>query len=91
MSEKEARQIGRNLVPSSMNEQLAAAGVNEWRVQNRAVKELMQEQIWFKPMIVVLGKGIVKAAAWGLMARVVAGAVLSMTDLATDLVVLHQF
>ncbi|GMH67615.1 hypothetical protein TL16_g04726 [Triparma laevis f. inornata] len=91
VSENEAAQIGRNLVPSLMTEQLAAAGVNEWRVQNRAVKELMEEQVWFEPMAVVLGKGIVKAAAWGLMARVVVGAVLSVADLLTDLVVLHQF
>ncbi|GMH67107.1 hypothetical protein TrLO_g1849 [Triparma laevis f. longispina] len=51
----------------------------------------MEEQDWFEPMVVVLGKGIVKAAAWGLMARIIIGAVLSVTDLATDLVILHQF
>lgn len=75
VSEKETMQMGRNLVPSLMTEQLAEAGVNEWRVQNRAVKELMKEQIWFKPMAVVLGMGIVKTAAWGVMARVIVGAV----------------
>ena len=91
ISEKEAIRIGKNLVPSLMTEQLATAGVNEWRVQNRAVKELMAEQVWFEPMIIILSKGIVKTAAWGLMARVIIGAVLSVTDLATDIVVLKQF
>ncbi|GMH82627.1 hypothetical protein TL16_g09322 [Triparma laevis f. inornata] len=91
VSEKEAMQMGRNLVPSLMTEQLAEAGANEWRVQNRAVKELMKEQIWFKPMAVVLGMGIVKTAAWGVMARVIVGAVLSVADLLTDFVVLQQF
>ncbi|GMH53091.1 hypothetical protein TL16_g01370 [Triparma laevis f. inornata] len=83
VSEKEAMQIGKNL--------LAEAGVNEWRVQNPAVKELMEEQAWFEPMAVVVSKGIVKTASWGMMARVIVGAVLSMTDLATDLLVLRQF
>ena len=46
-----------------MTEQLAEAGVNEWRVQNRAMKELMEEQIWLEPMFVVAEKGIVKTAA----------------------------
>ncbi|GMI06345.1 hypothetical protein TrVE_jg7701 [Triparma verrucosa] len=91
VSDKEAIQIGKNLVPSLMTEQLASAGVNEWRIQNRAVKELMEEQIWFEPMMVILGQGIVKTAAWGLMFRVIVGAFLSVTDLATNLFVLKQF
>ncbi|GMI18488.1 hypothetical protein TrLO_g14653 [Triparma laevis f. longispina] len=89
--EGEGAQIGRNMVPSFMTEQLAEVGVNEWRVQNRVVKELMKEEIWFEPMAVVLGKGIVKSAAWGLVARVIVGAVLSMTELVTDLFVLWQY
>ena len=47
--------------------QLAESGVNQWKVQNRAVKELMKENPWFEPMTVTLGKGIVQTAAWGLM------------------------
>lgn len=42
-------------------------------------------------MFVALGKDIVKTAHWGLMARVIVGAVLSVADMATDLFVLHQF
>ncbi|GMH92016.1 hypothetical protein TrST_g565 [Triparma strigata] len=91
VSDKEAIQIGNNLVPSLMTEQLAESGVDQWRIQNRAVKELMEKQVWFEPMVVVLGQGIVKTAAWGLMFRVIVGAVLSVTDLASDLFVLKQF
>ncbi|GMH61833.1 hypothetical protein TrLO_g9120 [Triparma laevis f. longispina] len=74
-----------------MTESLAEAGVEQWRVQNRAVKELMEEHEWFEPMVVVLGKGIVKTAPWGLMFRVIVGAILSVTDLGTDLLMLKQF
>ncbi|GMH72311.1 hypothetical protein TrLO_g5597 [Triparma laevis f. longispina] len=86
VSDAEATQIGRNLIPSLMTEQLAQAGVNQWRVQNKAMKELMKEEIWFESTCVVLGKGIVKSAAWGLMARVIIGAVVSLTDLVTDFI-----
>ncbi|GMH70500.1 hypothetical protein TrLO_g13836 [Triparma laevis f. longispina] len=74
-----------------MTEQLAEAGVNQRRVQNRAVKELMKEHTWVEVMMVVVSKGIVKTAGWGLMARVIVGAVLSVTDLATDVFVLWQY
>ncbi|GMI16291.1 hypothetical protein TrLO_g11949 [Triparma laevis f. longispina] len=37
-------------------------------------------------MMLVLSKGIVKTAAWGLMWRVTLGAVLSLGDLVTDLI-----
>ncbi|GMH74562.1 hypothetical protein TL16_g06498 [Triparma laevis f. inornata] len=91
VSEKEAAQIGKNLIPCLKARKLVQAGIDQWRVQNRAVKDLMEEQVWSEPMSVVLGKGIVKTAAWGLMWRVSLGAVLSVSDLATDLVVLNQF
>ncbi|GMH60916.1 hypothetical protein TrLO_g13642 [Triparma laevis f. longispina] len=74
-----------------MTEQLAEAGLDQWRVQNRAVKELMEKQLWFEPMMVVLSRAIIKTAAWGLMGRVIVGAALSVTDLLTDLFVLWQY
>ncbi|GMI11784.1 hypothetical protein TrVE_jg8632 [Triparma verrucosa] len=91
ISEKEATRIGKNLIPALKSKKLVAAGVDQWRVQNRAVKELMESYDWFQPMMVELSKGIVKTAAWGLMWRVTLGAVLSVSDLATDLFVLKQF
>ena len=73
-----------------MTEALPEAGVNEWRVNNRAVRELVEKHPWFEAMAVVIGRGIVKTAHWGLMGRVVFGALVSMSDLATDCAVLWQ-
>ncbi|GMH69388.1 hypothetical protein TL16_g05146 [Triparma laevis f. inornata] len=91
LSVREAAQIGKNLIPSLKSKKLAEAGVDQWKVQNRAVNELADKNVWFLPMISLLARGIVKSAAWGLMWRVSFGAVLSVTDLATDLIVLKQF
>ncbi|GMH78176.1 hypothetical protein TrLO_g2562 [Triparma laevis f. longispina] len=91
ISEKESLQIGKNLIPSLKSKKLIGAGIDQWKRQNQAVKELMETHEWFEPMAVVLGKGIVRTAAWGLMWRVFIGATLSVTDLATDLLVLKQF
>ncbi|GMH95294.1 hypothetical protein TL16_g13121 [Triparma laevis f. inornata] len=91
VSEAEAVQIGKNLIPSLKSKKLAEAGVDQWKVQNKAVKTLMEKYGWFEPMAVTLGKGIVKTASWGLMWRVGLGAVLSFADLATDIFVLKQF
>mmetsp|Transcript_23176 Transcript_23176/g.43548 ORF Transcript_23176/g.43548 Transcript_23176/m.43548 type:complete len:1049 (-) Transcript_23176:44-3190(-) len=91
LTDLEAKQIGKNLIPALRSKKLAEAGVDQWKVQNNAVKELMEKYVWFYPMILVVSKGIVKSAAWGLMWRVVVGTVLSMTDMGTDLLVLKQF
>ena len=91
LSEEEAIRIGKNLIPALKSKKLVSAGVDQWRVQNKAVKEIVENHEWFLPMMVEVSKGIVKTAAWGLMFRVTLGAVLSMSDLATDLFVLKQF
>ncbi|GMI16546.1 hypothetical protein TrLO_g10802 [Triparma laevis f. longispina] len=91
LTESDAVQIGNNLISALMTDQLASAGVNQWKVQNRAVKELMEKYEWFEPMILVVSKGIVKTAGWGLMSRVAVGAMLSMSDFGTDVLVLMQF
>ncbi|GMH49741.1 hypothetical protein TL16_g00600 [Triparma laevis f. inornata] len=73
MSEKEADQIGRNLTPALKSRKVVGAGVAQWRGQNPAVGELMDEHPWVEQMMLVLSKGIVKTAAWGLMWRVTLG------------------
>ena len=73
---EQATQIGKNLAPALRSKKLASAGIDQWKVQNRAVKELMEKHVWFNGMILILGTGIVKTAAWGLMWRVTIGAVL---------------
>lgn len=62
VSEEEAAQIGRNLIPALKSRKLIEAGVDCWRVQNPAIRELMERHEWFEPMTFVLGKGIVKSA-----------------------------
>ncbi|GMH90953.1 hypothetical protein TL16_g11919 [Triparma laevis f. inornata] len=91
VTEKEAEQIGKNLVPSLMTQQRADAGVHEWKMQNRAVKELMEAYEWFEPMAVILGKEVVKTAPWGLVGRVVTGAALRVADLGSDIIILKFY
>ncbi|GMH92398.1 hypothetical protein TL16_g12337 [Triparma laevis f. inornata] len=91
LEEKEAIQIGKNLIASLKSKKLVDAGVDVWKNQNRAVKELSEKYEWLEPMTVVISKGIVKTAAWGLLWRVTLGAVLSITDLVTDIMVLKLF
>ncbi|GMH61523.1 hypothetical protein TrLO_g13384 [Triparma laevis f. longispina] len=91
VSKKEAAQIGKNLMPALKSRKIIGAGVDQWRLQNRAIKQLMETHGWFEPFVLVISKGIVKTAAWGLMWRVTVGAILSLSDLGTDLIVLNQF
>ncbi|GMH49712.1 hypothetical protein TrVE_jg2396 [Triparma verrucosa] len=91
VSDPEAIQIGKNLIPSLKSKKLVEAGVDVWKLQNKAIKELMEKHDWFLPMIVIMSKGIVKTAAWGLLWRVTIGGALSLGDLATDILVLLQF
>ena len=73
VSEKEAAQMGKNLILALKSRKVIAAGVDQWRLQNRAVGELVEKHEWFMPMVVVISKSIVKTAAWGLMWRVTLG------------------
>ena len=65
--------MGKNLTPCLRSRKLIAAGVDQWRQQNRAVGELFREFPWIESMFVALGEGVVKTAPWGLMFRVCFG------------------
>ena len=91
VEEKEARVIGNNLIPCLKSRKVISAGVDQWRLQNRAVGELFEEFPWMEGMFVELGKGVVKSAPWGLMFRVCFGALTSMVDLVTDVYVTYKF
>jgi len=84
VEEKDARVIGNNFMPCLKSRKVARAGVDIWRLQNKAVGELIEEFPWMKEMFVALGEGVVKAAPWGLMFRVITGAATSSLDLWTD-------
>ncbi|GMH88858.1 hypothetical protein TL16_g11282 [Triparma laevis f. inornata] len=91
VNDLEALQIGKNLIPALRSKKKAETGLDQWTIQNRAVKELLEEHSWLQMFFLVVSKGVVKAAAWGLMWRVTVGAILSVTDLATDIMILINF
>ena len=91
LSDKEAKQIGRNLMPALKSKKLASSGIDQWRRQNRAVRDLIEIYPFLEPMFEELAHAMVKTAPWGLMWRVFIGALLSLTDLTTDLIVLLNF
>jgi hypothetical protein len=91
VEEKEARVIGNNLMPCLKSRKVIKAGVDMWRLQNRAVEELFEEFPWMEGMFVEIGKGVVKTAPWGMLWRVTVGAVTSIFDLLTDVYVTYMF
>ena len=91
VEEKQARVIGNNLMPCLKSRKLITAGVDVWRLQNKAVGELFEEFPWMEDLFVAIGKGVIKTAPWGVILRVYIGAMTSMLDLLTDLYVTYMF
>mmetsp|Transcript_6163 Transcript_6163/g.12231 ORF Transcript_6163/g.12231 Transcript_6163/m.12231 type:complete len:592 (+) Transcript_6163:1-1776(+) len=91
IEEKHATAIGNNLTPCLKSRKVILAGVDQWKLQNRAVGELFEEFPWMEDMFVALGKGVVKSAPWGMMFRVIFGALTSLLDLGTDIYVTNMF
>ena len=91
LNDDEAGQIGRNLIPALRSKKKIEAGIDQWRVQNRAAKEFLEHNPWFQTTLKVVSKGVVRTAPWGLFWRVIVGAVLSMLDLLTDVNVAHAY
>ena len=69
LRESEARVIGNNLMPALKSRKTAQASVEQWSVENRAAEELLIKYPWMKALFVAVGKGVVKAAPWGMMWR----------------------
>ncbi|GMH81209.1 hypothetical protein TL16_g08858 [Triparma laevis f. inornata] len=91
VTEKDAKQIGKNMIVALKSRKTAEAGILQWRRQNPSMDELLKEHPWLESLLVVVGRGVVKAAAWGLMWRVSIGAILSLLDLSTDIYVGWEF
>ncbi|GMI41984.1 hypothetical protein TrCOL_g13771 [Triparma columacea] len=91
VGEEEALVIGNNLTPCLKSRKIVEAGVDQWRLQSAAVRELFEEYPWMNAMFVAVGYGVVRGAPWGLKMRVTVGAVTSMTDLLTDVYVTYMF
>ena len=60
-------------------------------MQNRPVNELLNKYPPLEKMCVILASAVVTTAAWGLMWRVCIGAVLSIADIVTDILVITRF
>ena len=69
LDEDDARILGNNLMPALKTNKTVAAGIDQWRGQNKAVDELLMEFPWLKGLFVVLGQDVVNAAPWGLRWR----------------------
>ena len=83
--------LGRNLIPALKARKTAEAGVQQWMDSNPPIAELMEERKWLEATMVVISRGIVKAATWGVMWRVGVGASFSFADLVTDIFVAHAY
>jgi len=88
LSEKEARTIGRSLMPALKQRKTALAGLHQWKMQNRSMVELFERYDWVESMLLEVAQEVMKTAPWGLMWRVCTGATLSVLDIVTDVVVI---
>ena len=69
VNEVDARILGNNLMPALKTNKTVAAGIDQWRGQNRAVDELLTEYPWMSGLFAGLGQDVVNAAPWGLKWR----------------------
>jgi len=88
LSEKEARKIGRSLMPALKQRKTALAGLHQWKMQNRSMVELFERYDWVESMMLEVAQEVMKTAPWGLMWRVCTGATLGVLDIVTDIVVI---
>jgi len=88
LGEKEARKIGRSLMPALKQRKTALAGLHQWKMQNRSMVELFERYDWVESMMLTVAQDVMKTAPWGLMWRVCTGAFFSVLDIVTDVVVI---
>jgi hypothetical protein len=69
----------------------AAHAVDEWAHQFPEVQEVMNEQVWLRPMLEDIITNLFMKSKVGLKARVTVGAATSMIDLVTDVYVTYMF
>ena len=88
LSKKEARKIGRSLMPALKSRKTAVAGLHQWKMQNRSIVELFERYDWMESLLLEAAQEVMNTAPWGLMWRVCTGAFLSVLDIVTDVVVI---
>jgi hypothetical protein len=92
-SEEEARgwEIGSAMTAVMLTTLSAAHAVDEWAHQFTEVQEVMNEQVWLRPMLEEIVMKLFMKSTLGLKARVSVGAATSMVDLLTDVYVTNMF
>jgi hypothetical protein len=92
-SEEEARgwEIGNAMTAVMLTTLTAAHAVDEWAHQFTEVQEVMNEQVWLRPMFEEIVMKLFMKSKLGLKARVTVGAATSMVDLVTDVYVTNMF
>ncbi|GMI30320.1 hypothetical protein TrCOL_g9489 [Triparma columacea] len=92
-NEEEAKgwEIGSELTKTMSVTMSAEEAIRVWAEEHSEVQEVMREHSWLRPMLEAVVKELFLKTNFGLKARVMAGAVLSMTDLVTDVYVTYMF
>ena len=70
---------------------LPTSAVDEWIMRSRAMQELDLEYVWFRPMIESMAYKLLEEASWGLAMRVIIGAMICVSDVATDVYMVFYF
>ena len=82
----DAKAIGDSLSKSLKAKKSAAAGVDQWVLQNDELVAFVAIYHFFVPMCVIIGRQQVMDAPWGMKFRVYLGAILSTLDMITDVI-----
>ena len=92
-NEEEAKgwKIGSELTKTMSVTTSVEEAISVWAEKHSEVQEVMREHGWLRQMLKVVVKELYLKTNFGLKARVMAGAVLSMTDLLTDVYVTNMF
>jgi len=91
MEEEEGREIGSRLAMTMATTLTAKHAVDEWSKQFSIVVNIMEEHVWLRPMLETIARELMVKSLWGMKARVIAGAVTSLLDFATDVYVTYSF
>jgi hypothetical protein len=83
--------IGSDLTKTMSVTMSAEEAIRVWAEKHSEVQEVMREHGWLRPMLEAVVKELFLKTNFGLKARVMTGAVLSMTDLVTDVYVTYMF
>ncbi len=85
LSNAEALTIGKSLSFTLMDRLVAAGGIDLWVHQYPALADFQKRHRFFLPLALTIGQRKLDEAPWGLALKVGLGALLSITDVVTDI------